>query len=55
LEALEAPKFEEDRNYKDYARWKDLKLRDATFNLVQWVSIIYPSKEDFPYKNSFVA
>jgi len=44
--ALEALEFKEDRIYKDYVRWKDLKLRDATFNLVQWVSIIYPLKED---------
>jgi hypothetical protein len=34
-EALEAPEFEEDRNYKDYSRWEDLKLRDVTFILVQ--------------------
>jgi hypothetical protein len=45
-EALEALKFEEDNNCKDYEKWEDLKLRDATFNLVQWVSIIYPLKED---------
>ncbi len=49
-EALEAPKFEEDHNCKDYARWKDLKIRDATFNLVQWLSIIYPLKEDSFFK-----
>jgi hypothetical protein len=46
-EALEAPKFEEDHNCKDYARWEDLKLRDVIFNLVEWVSIIYSLKEDF--------
>jgi len=45
-EALETPKFEEDHNYKDNARWVDLKLRDVAFNLVQWVSIIYQLKED---------
>ncbi len=45
-EALEALEFEEDHICEDYVRWKDLKLRDATFNLVQWVSIIYPLKED---------
>ncbi len=45
-EALEALEFEEDHIYKDYVRWEDLKLRDATFNLVQWMSIIYPLKED---------
>ncbi len=43
---LEAPKFEKDHNCKDYSRWEDLKLRDVSFNLVQWVSIIYPLKED---------
>jgi hypothetical protein len=45
-EDLEAPKFEEDCSYKDYSKWEDLKLKNATFNLVQWVSIIYPLKED---------
>jgi hypothetical protein len=34
-EALEALEFEEDHICEDYVRWKDLKLRDATFNLVQ--------------------
>jgi len=33
-EALETPKFEKDHNFKDYARWEDLKLRDVAFNLV---------------------
>jgi hypothetical protein len=45
-EALEAPKFEQNSNCKDYSRWEDLKLRDVTFNLVQWVLINYPLKED---------
>ncbi len=45
-EDLEAPKFEEDYNRKDYSKWEDLKLNDVTFNLVQWVSISYPLKED---------
>jgi hypothetical protein len=44
--ALEALEFEQDSNCKDYLRREDLKLRDVTFNLVQWMSIIYPSKED---------
>jgi len=44
-EVLEAPKFEKDRNCKDYSRLDDLKLRDATFNLVQSVSIIYPLED----------
>jgi hypothetical protein len=45
-EALETLKFKEDCNCKDYSRWEDLKLKDATFNLVRWVSIIHPLKED---------
>jgi hypothetical protein len=44
--ALEAPEFEQDSNCKDYLKREDLKLRDVTFNLVQWMSIIYPLKED---------
>ncbi len=43
---LEALKFEKDQICKDSSRWEDFKLRDVTFNLVQWVSIIYPLKED---------
>jgi len=39
-EALEALKFEKDHNCKDYLQGEDMKLRDSTFNLVQWVSII---------------
>jgi hypothetical protein len=49
-EAFEALEFEKDCNYKDYVRWEDLKLRDVTFNLVQWVSIIHPLKENSPTK-----
>ncbi len=49
-ENLEALEFEEDYNCKDYSKWEDLKLKDATFNLVQWVSIIYPLKEDSSLK-----
>jgi hypothetical protein len=44
--ALEALEFEQDSNCKDYLKREDLKLRDVTFNLVQWMSIIYPLKED---------
>jgi hypothetical protein len=43
-EDLEAPDFEEHCNCKDYSKWEDLKLKDDTFNLVQWVSIIYRLK-----------
>jgi hypothetical protein len=32
---LPAPKFEKDHNCKDYSKWKNLKLKDVTFNLVQ--------------------
>jgi hypothetical protein len=51
-EALEALEFEKDCNYKDYAWWGDLQLRDVTFNLVQWVSII---EGRFLPQNLFVA
>jgi hypothetical protein len=54
-EDLEAPKFEEDCSCKDYSKWEDLKLKNATFNLVQWVSIIYPLKEDSSLEILFVA
>jgi hypothetical protein len=46
-EALEALEFEEGCNCKDYSRWEDLKLGDATFNLIQRMLIIYPLKEDY--------
>ncbi len=51
-EALEALKFEKDHNCKDYLQGEDMKLRDSTFNLVQWVSII---KKRFLPQNVFVA
>jgi hypothetical protein len=35
-EALETPKFEKDHNFKDYARWEDLKLRDVALFLLCW-------------------
>jgi hypothetical protein len=44
---LEALKFEDDYNCKEYSRWEDLKLKVVPFNVVQWVSIIYPLKKDF--------
>jgi hypothetical protein len=34
-DVLPAPKFEKDHNCKDYSKWKNLKLKDVTFNLVQ--------------------
>lgn len=40
------PQFKEDGNCKNYLQWEELKLKDTTFNLVQWLSIIYPLKND---------
>jgi hypothetical protein len=34
-EVLQAPKFEKGHNCKDYSKWKKLKLKDVTFNLIQ--------------------
>ncbi len=38
-EVLQAPKFKKDNNCKDYTKWKNLKLKDVTFNLVQWSAL----------------